>query len=666
QLFPEYYLSSVRKQNQRDSRHGKRGHLRNHLHGFHIPVMGIGHSVDTPIRVAPLGIGSVISLVDDILLERIRKYYCKQYGFPYVRLGRNEPDGRAKRVTAYLDMVEEIVLLRMERIRRQPFFEANDKRRYFELLPEESDLKQAYNRFLKMDPGHGRDACGEALTEKMRPGSIDVNIMVKLDAVNYDSEGFPLDDEFSDAKAALRGYANSGLRSAIVFSAGINKTLFKYMTRFGDFYRDQRGEIKKRIILKVSDFRSALIQGKFLAKQGLEVDEFRIESGLNCGGHAFPTNGRLLPCLLQEFKEKRERLTTELMPLVQSYYEKMGWAWPVWASISPALVTVQGGIGTHGEASRLTEGFGMDLTGWASPFLLVPEATCVDTPTRGLLAEAQNKDLFVSDVSPLEIPFNNVRGTGSEIWTSQRVSAGSPGSSCPKRFLRSNTEFSEKPLCLASRKYQQRKLAEIDDTALPDGEKRRLRQKVVAKTCICDHLGNGALIALGMAKETTAPPLVCPGPNIAWYNRTYSLKEMVDHIYGRGPSLVPAERPHMFAAEIVMYVDYFEQQVASCSCSPRELKTLEEFNQNLERGMDFCLAEALKPPYPGENLASIAPCVERQRIRLRGIVKRLEARMLAVAESAAACSSKAAPGEGEKKDRQQDQAYLLAMKAEYA
>ncbi|MDY6954190.1 MAG: hypothetical protein SWE60_22015, partial [Thermodesulfobacteriota bacterium] len=40
QLFPEYYLSSVRKQNQRDSRHGKRGHLRNHLHGFHIPVMG--------------------------------------------------------------------------------------------------------------------------------------------------------------------------------------------------------------------------------------------------------------------------------------------------------------------------------------------------------------------------------------------------------------------------------------------------------------------------------------------------------------------------------------------------------------------------------------------------------------------------------------------------
>ena len=45
----------------------------------------------------------------------------------------------------------------------------------------------------------------------------------------------------------------------------------------------------------MSDFRSALIQGKFLAKKGLEVAEFRIESGLNCGGHAFATDGHLMP-----------------------------------------------------------------------------------------------------------------------------------------------------------------------------------------------------------------------------------------------------------------------------------------------------------------------------------------------------------------------------------
>ena len=38
-------------------------------HSFHIPVMGIGFTVDTPVKVAQYGIDSVVSIVDDILLE---------------------------------------------------------------------------------------------------------------------------------------------------------------------------------------------------------------------------------------------------------------------------------------------------------------------------------------------------------------------------------------------------------------------------------------------------------------------------------------------------------------------------------------------------------------------------------------------------------------------
>jgi hypothetical protein len=573
--------------------------------------MGIGHSVDTPIRVAPFGITSVISLVDDTLLEKIRKYYSEKYGLPYVKLARNEPDGRAKRITAYLETVQRIVRAKMEAIKEQPFFEANDKSKYFNLLPEEITLKKGYNKLLKMKAGAERSALEEDLTRRMQPGSIDVNIMVKLDGVNFDKNGTSLGDEFSDAKAALRGYARSGLRSDIVFSAGLNKKLFNYMTRFEDFYRDEIGDIKKRII-------------RFLAGKGLEVHEFRIESGLNCGGHAFPSNGSLLPCLLQEFKEKRELLAAEFKPLIEKYYDKMGWHYTESALKYRPLVTVQGGLGTHGEARRLRGDFGMDLTGWASPFLLVPEATCVDTPTRQLLKNAEEKDLYVSDVSPLQIPFNNVRKTGSEIWTCSMVEAGRPGSACPKQFLLSNTEFTKKPICLASRRYQKRKLEEIDSMAVSDSEKQKLCAKVVEKTCICDHLGNGALVALGIAKDRSAPPLICPGPNIAWFNKTYTLKEMVDHIYGRGPSLVSSERPHMFAKEIVMYVDHFEKQVARCTRTSQELKTLEAFKNNLEEGMDFCLAIARKRPYEGENLVSIPSCVKRQRARLRIIYGKLE------------------------------------------
>jgi hypothetical protein len=94
---------------------------------------------------------------------------------------------------------------------------------------------------------------------------------------------------------------------------------------------------------------------------------------------------------------------------------------------------------------------------------------------------------------------------------------------------------------------------------------------------------------------------------------------MVDYIYGRGPSLVSSKRPHMFATEIVMYVDFFEKQVARCNYTPRENKVLQEFKVNLENGMDFCLDIAGRQPYQGENLASISSCVEQQRARLMAI-----------------------------------------------
>ena len=53
--------------------------MENIYHKFHIPVMGTGHSIDSPIRVAHLGISSVMSIVDDILIEKICKHYSQKY-----------------------------------------------------------------------------------------------------------------------------------------------------------------------------------------------------------------------------------------------------------------------------------------------------------------------------------------------------------------------------------------------------------------------------------------------------------------------------------------------------------------------------------------------------------------------------------------------------------
>jgi hypothetical protein len=586
-------------------------------HQFHIPVMGTGHSIDSPIRVAHLGISSVISVVDDMLCEKIRKHYSKEFNFSYGNIARNAEDGRATRITAYLNLVADIVSQKFEEMKSHSLFTDSEKDRYFRFLPDTNPLKSRYEYISSLQNKAELQHLSDELTARLTPGSIDVNIMAKVDALGVDDNGLPLSSEFSDASAALRGYANSKLRSGLVLSAGFNPRLYGYISEFRDFYRDASGEIQKKIILKVSDFRSALIQGKFLAKKGLEVAEFRIESGLNCGGHAFASDGLLMPVLLQEFREKRDQLVDTFQPMVKSFYDSQGWNYPELSEdkIKPKI-TVQGGIGTNGEMRRLIEDFGMDGTGWGSPFLLVPEATCVDDFTSKLLANSAEKDLYLSNVSPLGVPFNNIRGSGSEIHTKELIAKGKPGSKCPKGYLVTNTEFTDNPICTASAQYQLLKINSIHESDLNDQEKEKQKNKVMEKTCLCTNLGTGSLIRLGIMKLSYGRQEICPGPNIAWFNREYSLDEMVDHIYGRVDSLVPQERPHMFAKELTMYVDYLSELAEQIQPGDAEWKKLSRMRNNLDNGMDVCLEIANSDAYPGENLDSLKSTVDEQKLRL--------------------------------------------------
>ena len=74
-------------------------------HSFHIPVMGIGFTIDTPLKVSQYGIDSVISIGDDFLLEKIRKMYCDKFSIPYEEINDKVEDFRAKRITSYLKLV---------------------------------------------------------------------------------------------------------------------------------------------------------------------------------------------------------------------------------------------------------------------------------------------------------------------------------------------------------------------------------------------------------------------------------------------------------------------------------------------------------------------------------------------------------------------------------
>ncbi len=556
--------------------------MNKHFHTFHIPVMGLSYTIDTPVKVARFGISSVISIVQDNLIEKMREYYYKKDNRTYKPIETTEPDYRAKRITDYLNLLNNIVHEQIEKLKNSSFEPGSDLFLYFEMLPEENFLKKMYNKMKEIRDSYEQGKLQQQLKDLLKPGSIDVNIMTKVDNDQFTKNGTIIEDG-SDAVAALRGYSESNLvDSSIIFSAGMNPRLYNYLENLSAFTEMKDGSFTKKIIIKVSDFRSAIIQGKYLAKKGLWVSEFRIESGLNCGGHAFASQGYMLGPILEEFKTKRESLVAELFEMYSKALIAKGKTPPEKAPKN--LITVQGGIGTHEENELLLNYYQADATGWGSPFLLVPEAVSIDEDTLQALAKSTEDDIFLSKNSPLGVPFNSLKNSSGEKEKYGLAERGRPGSPCTEKLLQSNTEFSKKPICTASVKYIRKKIKEIKELNLPDQEQRKQIADVLTKECLCAGLSNSALRKYDLSPVTKniLGVTVCPGPNLAYFDKIVSLKTMVDHIYGRTNLLKSGYRPHMFIKELQLYLKYLNDQLKEVDLTNvKQQKYYETFCQNM-------------------------------------------------------------------------------------
>lgn len=547
--------------------------------------MGIGYTIDTPLKIAHFGIDSVISLVDDILIEKLRKMYCVKYEIPYYEITEKTEDFRAKRITSYLNLLKNLTERKIEELRNVSLEKTNEIKEYFNMLPDNSTIKQEFKALT--EKYFNLSEVRTWLRDNLSLGRIDVNIMTKIDKDNY-VKGEQLPVEFNDAHAAVRGYANSDLNSSLVLSAGMNPRLYGYIENFNDFYPDENGQIKKKIVLKVSDYRSALIQGKYLAKKGLWVSEYRIESGLNCGGHAFATDGYLMGPILAEFKNNRINLISSVYEiLVQALTTKNRF---IPKEELPLKITAQGGVGTAEEHQFLIYHYQIDSVGWGTPFLLVPEVTNVDDLTLKKLLEAKEDDLYLSNISPLGVPFNSLNGNTKDIEKKGLVDKGRPGSPCPKKYVALNYEFTEKGICSASRQYQNLKIKELDLEKLSHKEYQTRYNKIVEKSCICVGLGTSALLVNNLDTVTEGEGVsVCPGPNMAYFSKTMSLNEIIDHIYGRSNVITRTDRPNMFIKELNIYIDYFKNKIEETSfpVSTKQEQFLVTFGRNLLDGIEY-------------------------------------------------------------------------------
>lgn len=317
---------------------------------------------------------------------------------------------------------------------------------------------------------------------------------------------------------------------------------------------------------------------------------------MNCGGHAFATDGFLAGPILESFKQNKVALRNELFDICQQALAQEKAA-PLPEGIRPSI-TYQGGIGTAKENQMLLQTYELDGTGWGSPFLLVPQATSVEPDTLDRLLKAKKSDFYLSRASPLGVPFNNLRTSSGEEQRKARIDRDRPGSPCYKKLLSSNTEFTEKPICTASRQYQllkikQREAGEISAAALDE---------VLEKDCLCEGLGAPAILAGGeIPRRNLKAVTICPGPNLAYFKGTFSLSEMVGHIYGKIQLNLDSERPHVFLKELQLYVEHLKAEMAAAvpENARKFERYVEKFRKNLSEGI--CYYQELKFMWSAEN-----------------------------------------------------------------
>ncbi len=208
--------------------------------------------------------------------------------------------------------------------------------------------------------------------------------------------------------------------------------------------------------------------------------------------------------------------------------------------------------------------------------------------------EAEVEITFPCSGIDSDLEFVRVNGTGNSKDREKEafIAAGTPGSLCPKQHLALNNEFGETALCTASRKYQKLKIEQILSSKMSAEEKEESIRSVEDKACICVGLGTPALINNHLDTKIEGTGVsICPGPGLVSFDKTYSLKEMIDHIYGRTDLLAGVERLHFFVRELKMYAKYLFKAVKKNKEDDEKQKSyLMEFRKNMLEGIEYYLS----------------------------------------------------------------------------
>jgi hypothetical protein len=186
--------------------------------------------------------------------------------------------------------------------------------------------------------------------------------------------------------------------------------------------------------------------------------------------------------------------------------------------------------------------------------------------------------LYLSNISPLGVPFNTLKNSTKDIEKFEKIKEGRPGSPCPRKFLALSNEYGTEGVCTASRLFQKNKIEELG-----------MSEDITEKACLCMGLAATAVINYDVNTRESKGVSICPGPNMAYFSKELTLSEMANHIYNDADGVVRSDRPNMFVNELSMYLKLLSEKIEEhkLSWGRASEKKLTNFADNLNNGIDY-------------------------------------------------------------------------------
>jgi len=162
----------------------------------------------------------------------------------------------------------------------------------------------------------------------------------------------------------------------------------------------------------------------------------------------------------------------------------------------------------------------------------------------------------------------------------------------PETISALSKEFGADGICTASKKFQDVKLDELEavKNTLSESAFEKKKFEITEKACLCVGLANASYLENDIeVKGQSQGVVICPGPNMAYFDKEVSLAKMVQHIYGNAMVMTDANRPNFFIKELKMYIDYLKNEISEITTdiTAPQVKKLKTFKSNLLEGIAF-------------------------------------------------------------------------------